>query len=205
MKLSLQDLEAVVHQYFPRGLTPDDPGYDEAPELARQRAARVPASARYEAWRDMLRRLQARFPEEQFPGVAVESESYFLQSPAAAAHVDRCFTGVMWLPAGSAGEENHRIVFLVSFVVPCYALRSERHVHMTNSDGTSDLDLQVSFDLSSGERPFVEAIQEEIEHTFPGHELIAPEVGLTVVPDVVTGSKWFGEATIFTCLFSDRW
>ena len=30
-------------------------------------------------------------------------------------------------------------------------------------------------------------------------------VGLTVVPEVEAGNKAFGEATLFTCLFSDDW
>lgn len=60
-----------------------------------------------------------------------------------------------------------------------------------------------SFAFSADEQPFVRAIKEEIETTFPGHEPMLPEVGLTVVPDVQAGARWFGESTIFTCLFSD--
>ena len=55
------------------------------------------------------------------------------------------------------------------------------------------------------ERRSARAIAEEIEVTFPGYQPISPEVGLTVVPDVEAGGKSFGEATIFTCLFSDNW
>ena len=62
-----------------------------------------------------------------------------------------------------------------------------------------------SFTLSSDEDAFARAIAEEIEVTFPGYQPISPEVGLTVVPDVEAGGKSFGEATIFTCLFSDNW
>ncbi len=62
-----------------------------------------------------------------------------------------------------------------------------------------------TFVLSPDEEPFAKVIAEEIETTFPGYEPILPEVGLTVVPDVQAGNKWFGEAAIFTCLFSDNW
>lgn len=62
-----------------------------------------------------------------------------------------------------------------------------------------------SFTLSPDEEPFARAIAEEIEVTFPRCEPIPPEVGLTVVPGVEAGSRSFGEATIFTCLFSDNW
>lgn len=205
MKHTVQDLINTVYEYFPRGIADRDPAYEQTPEWQRQKAARIPASARYETWRGMLRRLAARFPKEQFPEVEVDSECYFLQSPQVAVHLDRCYTGVLRLPARARDEENHRLVFLISFVVPYYAIRSECHVPVLLPDGKPELAHKTSFDLSPGEAPFGKVIAEEIESTFPGHEPIAPEVGLTVVPDVVAGNKWFGEATIFTCLFSDAW
>jgi hypothetical protein len=186
----------------------------------------------------MLRRLRARFPEEQFPGVTVDNLSLFLQVPEAS-NSDRCYTGEIWLPGPEA--EHHKLLFLVSFVVPYYVICSSRTLedrettellrasqarsvcvfvhdtcYMLPASVVSPEILAAqkplvahqqikSFDFSSEELHFVKAIVEEIATTFPGHEPILPEVGLTVVPDVQAGSSWFGESTIFTCLFSDNW
>jgi hypothetical protein len=206
MKHSVQELFEVAYQYFPRGMVRGDPGHEQTPEVLRQKAARVPASARYEDWRIMLRRLRVRFPEEQFPGFMVNNLSLFLQVPTAS-DFDRCYTGELWLPVRSAKEKHHDLEFLVSFVVPYYTIRSECHLFngRLTRKGNPDVDVETSFDLSPDELPFATAIEEEIRTTFPGHEPILPEVGLTVVPDVQAGNKWFGESTIFTCLFSDRW
>jgi hypothetical protein len=238
MKPSLQDLIAKSYDLFPRGIERRDPRYAETPEVRRQKAARIPASARYNDWRSMVRRLRAQFPENIFPGVEIHNECLFLQSPTAGADNDRCYTGGLSLPSRSPEETHHRLDFLVSFVVPYYILRSS---HMVDEPETPELPpglrprtifigdtcyalppdpnavedeprqkrrlkRQVeSFTLSPDEEPFAKAISEEIETTFPGYEPIPPEVGLTVIPDVQAGGKWFGEATIFTCLFSDNW
>jgi hypothetical protein len=95
--------------------------------------------------------------------------------------------------------------FLVSFVVPYYVLRSERQIPQEARAGELDVRFDTSFDLTPDELPIAKAIVEEVEQTFPDHEPLDPQVGLTVVPDVVAGGRWFGEATIFTCLFSDSW
>ncbi len=88
----------------------------------------------------------------------------------------------------------------------CYALPPDPNAVDDEPRQKRRLKRQVdSFTLSPDEEPFANAISEEIETTFPGYEPIPPEVGLTVIPDVQAGGKWFGEATIFTCLFSDNW
>lgn len=205
MKHSVQELIATAYELFPRGIQQGDPAYAQSPELLRQKAARIPASARYDTWRAMLRRLQARFPADQFPGVDVHNESLFLQSPTAGADLDRCYTGALWLPVRAPNEKHHELEFLVSFVVPYYVIYSSRNVLLPQPVGKLETETERSFDLSADEQPFARAIAEEIESTFPGHEPISPEVGLTVVPDVQAGNRWFGESTIFTCLFSDGW
>jgi hypothetical protein len=206
MKHSTQELIATAYEYYPRGMPDGDPRYDQTPEVLRQKAARVPASARYEDWRIMLRRLSVRFPEEQFPGVMVDNLSLFLQVPTAS-DFDRCYTGEIWLPVRSVKEKHHDLEFLVSFVVPYYTIYSECQLFngRLSPKGKPDVDIEKSFALCPDELPFAKAIEEEIRTTFPDHEPILPEVGLTVVPNVQAGNKWFGESTIFTCLFSDRW
>ncbi len=205
MNHSTEELLVAAYHYFPRGIPDRDPRYAASREVQRQMDARVAASSRYETWRAMLDRLQARFPQDRFPGLLVVNRSLFLKSATAAPQRDRCFTGELSLPVRTPEEKEHHLEFLISFVVPYYTLCSVSHGPATRPSGEPDLDIQRSFDLSAEELPFAAAIREEVEATFPGHEPIAPEVGLTVVPDVVTGSKWFGDATIFTCLFSDGW
>ncbi len=73
----------------------------------------------------------------------------------------------------------------------------------TTRQGKPAVNAVSSFEISPADEPFAKAIAEEIEATFPGHEPMPPEVGLTIVPDVVAGRGWFGEATLFGCLFSD--
>lgn len=205
MKHSVQQLIDTVHEYFPRDLPDSDPRYETTAEWDRRKAARVPASARYEDWRRLLHDLESRFPPDEYPGVQIHNRSLFLQSPVAAVHLDRCFTGQLWLPVRSSAETHHMLEFLVSFVVPYYVIRSECQIPRDPRPGELPIVFEKSFALSPDEVPFAKAIAEEIETVFPGHEAIDREVGLTVVPDVVAGSKWFGEATIFTCLFSDGW
>lgn len=50
-----------------------------------------------------------------------------------------------------------------------------------------------------------DAIAREIEATYPGYHTIPPEIGNVVVPDVDDAGAPMGEATIYTCLFSEVW
>jgi hypothetical protein len=54
------------------------------------------------------------------------------------------------------------------------------------------------------EEPVSREVAREIEATYPGYQTIPLEVGNEVVPDVDAGLA-FGEATIYTCLFSEVW
>ena len=54
------------------------------------------------------------------------------------------------------------------------------------------------------EEPVARELTREIEATYPGYTTIPPEIGNEVVPDV-DASGPFGEATIYTCLFSEYW
>jgi hypothetical protein len=55
------------------------------------------------------------------------------------------------------------------------------------------------------EEPVAPEIVQEIEATYPGYQTIPPELGNEVVPDVDSDGTPFGEATIYTCLFSPVW
>jgi hypothetical protein len=205
MRHTTQELLAIAHEYFPRGMQADDPGFPATPHAARQKAACVSASERYDAWFEMLERLRTRFPKEQFPDLRVEDGSPFLRVATAEPLLDRCFTGRLWLPTRGPNERHHYLELLVSFVVPYYIVCSYTIGFPPDRSAMFGGEHTTRFDFSGDERPFAEALKQEIATTFPDHEPIPPDVGLTVVPDVQAGNKWFGEATIFTCLFSHSW
>lgn len=123
MKHSVEELTAIAYQYFPRGMSSSERLYTETVEYRRRLTARARASAEYEPWREMLRRIQARFPQELHPGVMVENRSIFLQSPTAGP-ADRCFSGALWLPVCGLEKNQHQLAFLISFVVPYYVVHS---------------------------------------------------------------------------------
>lgn len=105
-------------------MSSSDPLYLETEEYHRRLTARERASSNYEVWREMLRRIGARFPQELHPGVMVENRSIFLQSPTAGP-ADRCFSGALWLPVREPEEKQHQLAFLISFVVPYYIVYRE--------------------------------------------------------------------------------
>lgn len=203
MKHSTAELINIVYSYFPRGLQGDEAHYKQTPEYSRRMGARIPASERFRDWCAMLARLKARFPDG-LREIGVQNGSPFLASPTAAT-LDRCFTGALWLPARNSQETHHELEFLVSFVVPYYFIFSSSMIPFDKPDGTRDAEPHISFDFSADEIPFVEAIKEEILRTFPDYEAMPPEVGRTIVPDVIGGGNLYGESTIYGCLFSDNW
>lgn len=204
MKHSIPELVNLAYTLFPRGMQGDEPDYEQTPEVLRQAAAHAGASRQYATWRGLLRKLEGRFPEDRFPGVAVHDQSLYLQDPGGTVWA-RCFTGELWLPARSPGAKNRTLRFLVSFVVPCYVVFRWCNELRERAAGTLDPQSATSFELSPDESAFAKVIIEEIELAYPGYAPIPPEVGRTVIPDIVTERKRFGEAEIFGCFFSDDW
>jgi hypothetical protein len=203
MKHSIAELCDIVYSYFPRGMQGNEPDYKETPEYQRRMAARVPASGRFRDWCAMLDRLRARFPAE-LRDIGVQNGSHFLASPGAST-LDRCFSGALWLHPRAPQETHHQLEFYVSFVAPYFFLHSSCMSPITGPAGADDVDLRISFDLTPDEVPFAAAIEEEIQRDFPGYERMPPEVGKTIVPEVVGGGNLYGESTIYGCLFSDNW
>jgi hypothetical protein len=193
MRHTPEELIAITLQYFPKGMDPDEPGYQQTPEVQRQTTARARASAQYDAFRAVLRRLAARFP-----GMGIENRSYSLQSPTGSGP-DRCFDGLLDLPLRQPEERRRSLQFLISFVVPYYVICSLHGV----PDGSPYPKLARSLEIASDEEPFVKAIAEEIETAFPGYEPMPAEVANMVVPEVLAGPG--RPATITGCLFSDDW
>lgn len=199
MKHTTEQLIAIAHEYFPRGMSFADPGYLETPEVQRQKAARVPAGARYDEWRALLTRLRARFPD-----AGVTNGSLFLQVALATLH-DRCFDGRINVPPRDEDEKQHYLEFYVSFVVPYYIICSRSITFPPDRSARFGGKHKETFELSADEVPFAKAIAEEIASTFPEHEPIPAEVALTVVPEVETANRLLSTATILSCLFTDKW
>ncbi len=63
MKHSVAELLETVYQYYPRGLTTDDPGYKETEAYRRLSDARRRAGVDRAAWSAFLGRASARFPQ----------------------------------------------------------------------------------------------------------------------------------------------
>jgi hypothetical protein len=199
MKHSMDELFREVYRYYPRNGVFPATGAHETPEHRNRVEAAVQASAGYETWRAMLRRLHARFPEDRFPGVVLENRVPFLKPPVTSSS-SRSFHASFWLPP-RAGESMHWLAFFVSFVVPYHVVYS---LH-TSQDPAGKGD-QVSFEPSPDEQPFAAAIHEEIERTYPGHAPMPPEIGMTVVPEIEAYGHGPGEkATLYDCLFDEVW
>ena len=192
MKDSIPELIEVARQYFPEGHWPE--GYEASIEYRRRTDAHLRASTEYGSWRAMVRRLR-----ERFPNVEIRNESIRFEATESTP-VDRCFAGAIELPPRTVQEQNHRLGFRVSFVVPYYFVYSSHQL-----TGTSDFDFRTRFDFTADEADFVTSIEQEIKSTFPLHAKMEPSIGMVIVPDVATTIRLPGEATIYDCLFSDHW
>ncbi len=192
MKHSIPELIEVARHYFPEGYWPD--GYEASVEYQRRAEAHRRASVEYGLWRSMLRRLSQRLPN-----VEIRNESIRFEATAATP-VDRCFAGTIELPPRTVHEQNHRLGFRVSFVVPYYFIYSTHQV-----TGTIGFDFCTTFEFAADEADFVTSIEQEIRGTFPLHAKMTPDVGMVIVPNVATTLRIPGEATIYDCLFSDHW
>ncbi len=203
MKHSTAELTAIAYQFFPRGLWGSDPAYEHTEEYRRRQTARARASADYEVWSTMLDRIEARFPPELHPGVMVENLCYFLESPTAGP-TDRCFSGALWLPTRGSNEEQHKLGFLVSFVVPYHVVYGSSLVSAQQATAERESERVIGFELSPDEAPFAQGIAEEIEAAFPGHLSMLPDVGKVILPDI-NDLHEFGKVTLFDCLFTEHW
>ncbi|MEZ4295913.1 MAG: hypothetical protein R3B70_13140 [Polyangiaceae bacterium] len=195
MTPSIPELMAIAHQLFPVGHRPGDD--KTSPEYQRRAAAWVEARPQYPTWRAMLRRLSGRFPNTE-----VRNESLRMEA-ADSDPWDRCFMGAIYIwPIGPI-ELEHRIGFRASFVVPYYYIYSLRVVKPHADSEPIDADDRRSFEFSPDEAPIAAAVEEEIHKPLPSLERMDPKIGMTIVPDVVTGCSVLGETTLFDCLFSD--
>jgi hypothetical protein len=235
MKHSLDDLLAVAYRYYPRGIEADDPRYTETEEHRRLAAARREAAAARAPWRAMLQRLGEAFPGRYVhdnvascPADAFRAGYEGLidlpKSPDEHGHTvsfrvsflvpyyvvystrtvdvaertealrerDRDFVRI-WI-------DNTLWRLPRDVVAPDVLARADRE----RSEAPPARRRTLRFDLLPDERPYGEAITRAIEETY-GFEPMPPELGTVIVPDVATGFRTLGSASVYDCLVSDVW
>jgi hypothetical protein len=206
MKYSIDELVALARYYQPAA-----PWFEElkgTEHLERRLAANERATAKYDDWRAMLRRIQAQLPE-----CLVSNLSTYLQARSGC---DGPFWGVLELPTLPPEIGIHELVFFVSTLAPYYVIYCQMHFYVSGSAPKLSEDSDVhapenrrichakSFEPTPEEEPHVRVLAAEIERTF-GYEALPPEIGQEIVPDVVTATSLLGETTIYDCLFMGPW
>lgn len=189
--MTREELLDTVYRYYPRGIPSDDPRYQETPEYRRLAAARRQAGADREPWRALLRRLGDQFSEN-----AVQDRSLHLPT----GEHDACYSAWVYLPA-SPGEHWRVVVALRVLQQALSALLQARQPPPVRVPRRQ---VETSFDPSPEEERYFAGITQAIEATFKC-ERLPPEIGKVLVPDVATGSRSLGEATLYDCLLSDDW
>jgi hypothetical protein len=223
MKHTPNELLDIVYRYYPRSIGAtaqlDTTHRKETEEHARLVAARHVAAAD-ERWPAMLRRISERFPE------MLVNQSLHLPT----GNHDACYSFTIDLPKAAGGRTLWFLVgFLAPYYInysrhlvdvvkqpegfrftvhglPFYIPRGAIGLKLRpelNDEGMSSVTFKrehISFDLTPDEQPYAEWIARDIKATF-GCELMPPEVGTMLVPDVNLGG--LGPVRLYDCLFSD--
>jgi hypothetical protein len=190
MKHTLGDLIAIVYDHFPRGKIHglDKEAYTRTAEDRRMVEVRKKAFREEQPFRSVLRRLNERFPDN-----TAENRSLHLCT----ARHDGGYNGWVYLP-GYREKDFRYIGFFIGFLVPYYVVYGAEHVGGEHS---------IHFDLRLDEKPFGDAIVEEILNVYPGHELLPPEIGNVIVPDVAANlnASKLGTEKLYDFLFGTDW
>jgi hypothetical protein len=154
------------------------------------------AEADYDRWTLMLGRLGARFPD------CVRDMSLHILGGA----FESAYCGKLCLPELDPDEEEeHELGFRVSFMAPWYVIYSSRWRRLQGDpSGKVASRPRIRLDFTSAAQPYERELAQEIKATY-GYEAMPPEIGEILVPDVATGVRDFGAATIYDCLLSDDW
>ncbi|MDI1476790.1 hypothetical protein [Polyangium sp. y55x31] len=200
MKHSPEELSELARQFYPPlGIYPYQPEYKETAEIRRLTERRQQAVANYLSWRSFLDRLSQRLPE---CGVA-NKVMYLAEVPEGA-----CYAADLWLPTIAKEVGGHAITFHVSFLAPCYVLHSGGFHWRDEVDSVGcrlSTPWEERFDLTPEEQPYAEKLVQEIVATFPEYELMPPDIGYRIVPDLQHENRVPGAATIYDCLINDHW
>ena len=171
------DLLDVVYRFYPRGVEPIQRNH-------------VPPDERvYDDTKEFLRLVDAAHRgAAEYPTwlamirrledrYALQNESLHLLGGSISSAYSSAYSARIFL-------DDRMLTFHVSLLGPYYG------VHRTGV---------------AADEPVASEVAREIEATYPGYELIPPELGKEVVPDVAMDAVVLGEATIYVCLFSLVW
>jgi len=189
----------AVLNFVDRQIYPYEPEYRETVEARRLAERRQQAVADYPAWCGFLARLSHRLPD---CGIA-KKVMYLAKLPQGA-----CYAADLCLPTLPKDVGGHVLCFQVSFLGPYYVLHSSRFLWRDEKDSFGyrlSGPGEERFDLTPEERPYADRLVPEIEAEFPGYELMPPEMGHVVIPDLQHEGRAPGEATIYDCLIDDQW
>lgn len=199
MKHSASELFELVHQFYPRGVWPDGASYESTVERGRQVEAVRGARADYARWRAMLGRIRARFA-----ALALRDRGL----PLLAGSFVAAYSGALVLPppeAAKVGRREDMLGFEVSILAPYYVVYRSRIFFLEGDPSGDKATLpEVRLDLAGDEQAYAREVGREIEATY-GYEVMPPEAGRLLVPEVATCFRGMGEATIYDCLLSDEW
>jgi hypothetical protein len=224
--MTRSELLDVVYRFYPRGLPhmqrshvpPGELHYKDTEEYVRLVGASARGRREYATWKAMIGRLGDRYSlQNESLGlfgdgcVPAYSARIWLREETArpadafSAWVER-FRG--WLPRlpSNVGVSIGRYGQL--WPPPLHAsTKPEPPTSVALTFHVSLLGPYYGIHLPGipEEEPVVPEIVREIEATYPGYQPIPPELGNEVVPDVDDAGKPYGEATIYTCLFSHAW
>jgi hypothetical protein len=233
MKRNVNELIDTIYRYYPRGIDITNDKFAEL-RTASEENARLVATGRRaavdERWRSMLRRASERFPGMLMnqslylhPKTECCDGGYsFTIDPHSYTGIDRESTLYFHISFLTHYYVVHRLRTISaikkertdSFFVVVHGLR----IHVARSvfdpgavSGFAD-DLVKSvtvsetcaeFDLLCDGRRCAELVAGDIKEIF-GYEFLPPDIGKLPVPDVMTDSRFLGDATVYDCVFSDR-
>lgn len=206
MKISKAELLERVYRYYARGIGSRDPNYFTTEEKLRlvDLCKNAGTGEPYDRFCHMLRRLESQFPE-----LNIQNGSLGLVS----GDFDACYSAKLWLPSSAPDVVTYYLGFFIGLIAPVYIVyRMIRHAPPESTTWSwteqvrymKEYPFEHSFTFTAEEKPYVDAISTEIEATFNA-ELLPPELGKLIVPDVYAGHRLLGEETLYTCLCSDRW
>ncbi|XXY52688.1 hypothetical protein WME91_16290 [Sorangium sp. So ce269] len=225
MKHTIDQLLDVVYRYYPRGIEGPDPHKfwqddshrEQTEEHARIVAARIQAS-KDERWHVMQRHISERFPDVllmnqslHLPAGGCDACYSFTVSPPNAPDSRTLWFHVSFL-APYYAVYSYRLFDVIKppdgFVVPHGInfsfsraalgpdlVLNPNDERMNSATVTRD---EITFNLAPDEQFYATWIINEIESTFDC-ELMPPEIGTTLVPDVVVSMRG---ATLYDCLFT---
>lgn len=209
LRHSLDELTQIVYRYYPRGTPPSDTERTEKYRFRVDACRR--AHAERKPFQAMLDRLQAAIPgsEVSYDGMHLADGGF---DTSYSANVELSETDL------------HRLRIHVSVIAPYYLLLWRRAycvpgtMRPTPAWMLKDLEdgfipppphdeyspFEESFDFSPDQEHLARLLATEIESTYPGYQLMPPEIGHQVVPEVTTDMHLLTFPTLYHCLFASH-